>query len=306
MAKFPALPLWIDALTADTHHLTHCEFGLYMRLLILMWQTPGCRLPNDVAWIAKRLHSKTDEFKSLLEEFCQTDGNWITQKRLNAEYGYVTKTQQKRSVSAKRRWNKEKDSYGVDKACVTDLCQAPTVSSKPLGKKQEDLYRAYAPIPTPILSSLSSSPDSLNLEADSEERSSGRDLDFDTFWVQYPHKVGKGAARKSFAAALKKVKMNDLMAALHRYAAKQDDRPWCNPATWLNQERWLDQPAPNNGSTNGRNGRHETVIDKGRRLYERAAAIEAAKSSGRTDVDDGSDFFGHADRGGLSDIRQGK
>ena len=25
-----------------------------------------------------------------------------------------------------------------------------------------------------------------------------------------------------------------LMAALLRYAAKTDDRPWCNPATWLN------------------------------------------------------------------------
>jgi hypothetical protein len=28
-----------------------------------------------------------------------------------------------------------------------------------------------------------------------------------------------------------------------RYAAKTDDRPWCNPETWINQGRWEDRPA---------------------------------------------------------------
>jgi hypothetical protein len=66
---------------------------------------------------------------------------------------------------------------------------------------------------------------------------------FDDFWKQYPHKVGKGAAFKAYLLALRKAEHATLMAGLARYAAKQDDRPWCNPATWLNQERWLDAPA---------------------------------------------------------------
>jgi hypothetical protein len=35
-----------------------------------------------------------------------------------------------------------------------------------------------------------------------------------------------------------------------RYIGKTDDRPWCNPATWLNQERWADQPAQSHKSAN--------------------------------------------------------
>ena len=65
---------------------------------------------------------------------------------------------------------------------------------------------------------------------------------FDRFWERYPHKVGKGAARKAFEKA--KTPIDELLLALDRYiASKPKDRPWCNPATWLNQERWSDQPA---------------------------------------------------------------
>jgi hypothetical protein len=53
---------------------------------------------------------------------------------------------------------------------------------------------------------------------------------------------------KAFDKASNKVTPEVLFPALDRYANKSDDRPFCNPATWLNQERWLDQPAAiNNG-----------------------------------------------------------
>ena len=71
--------------------------------------------------------------------------------------------------------------------------------------------------------------------------------DFDLFWTAFPNKVGKAAARKAFVAAAKKVRVVEMFEALERYAHKTDDRPFCNPSTWLNQERWLDQPAVNNG-----------------------------------------------------------
>jgi hypothetical protein len=68
---------------------------------------------------------------------------------------------------------------------------------------------------------------------------------FDQFWSAYPHKVGKEAARKAFAAVSrsKRVTFAELSAGLDRYVRKTDDRPWCNPATWLNQGRWADEPA---------------------------------------------------------------
>jgi hypothetical protein len=66
---------------------------------------------------------------------------------------------------------------------------------------------------------------------------------FIEFWAQYPNRIGRGAAVKAFVKARSKADQVTIMAGLARYAAKQDDRPWCNPATWLNQERWLDAPA---------------------------------------------------------------
>ncbi|WP_420578798.1 hypothetical protein [Oceaniradius stylonematis] len=76
------------------------------------------------------------------------------------------------------------------------------------------------------------------------ENARASDAGFDAFWAIYPHKVGKRDARSAFGRAVKRVPLDVLMAGLRRYVAKTDDRPWCNPATWLNQDRWDDQPAP--------------------------------------------------------------
>jgi len=65
-----------------------------------------------------------------------------------------------------------------------------------------------------------------------------------TFWPAYPHKVGKPDAEKKFRTARKVASLEEIMAGLNRYvASKPPDRQWCNPATWLHQHRWADQPA---------------------------------------------------------------
>lgn len=68
-------------------------------------------------------------------------------------------------------------------------------------------------------------------------------VEFDHFWQAFPNKVGKRAAEKSFIAARKRVSFADLMGGLVAYVNKADDRHWCNPTTWLNQDRWLDRPS---------------------------------------------------------------
>jgi len=77
--------------------------------------------------------------------------------------------------------------------------------------------------------------------------------EFAEFYAAYPHKVGKRAAATAFERARRRVPMAEIMAGLARYASKTDDRPWCNPATWLNQDRCHDQPGPaQEGNGNGR------------------------------------------------------
>ena len=75
-----------------------------------------------------------------------------------------------------------------------------------------------------------------------------RQADFDRFWAAYPRKVGRGAARKAFARAVRLIGEPEPLAAM--LAALQRVRPsWRDPefiphpATWLNEERWSDGDA---------------------------------------------------------------
>jgi hypothetical protein len=68
---------------------------------------------------------------------------------------------------------------------------------------------------------------------------------FDEWWRAYPRKVGKGRARRCYAAARKAgVTAEELLAGAVRYAgAAIDAEPQfvAHPATWLHQGRWQDE-----------------------------------------------------------------
>ena len=74
-----------------------------------------------------------------------------------------------------------------------------------------------------------------------------RATEFETvFWPAYPNKIGKHGrhgAMQAFVKARERASLGAILAGLQTYATKMDDRPWCIPATWLNQDRWLDEPA---------------------------------------------------------------
>lgn len=68
---------------------------------------------------------------------------------------------------------------------------------------------------------------------------------FEQFWKAWPNKVGKPAAKKAYASCLKRKNAHsDIMEGMATYIeTKPPDRPWLNPATFLNQERFNDMPA---------------------------------------------------------------
>jgi hypothetical protein len=68
---------------------------------------------------------------------------------------------------------------------------------------------------------------------------------FDTFWDAWPSetKVKKPRARMAYARALKKASADAILAGLERYKrTKPDWQNWAHPASWLNDERWSDEP----------------------------------------------------------------
>jgi hypothetical protein len=77
-------------------------------------------------------------------------------------------------------------------------------------------------------------------------RPDGREVDaaFERFWLAYPKRVGKGAARTSFARAILKAPIDTIMAAVQSQTFSPDPRYRPAPTTWLNQERWADEAPP--------------------------------------------------------------
>ena len=70
---------------------------------------------------------------------------------------------------------------------------------------------------------------------------------FAAFWSAYPRKVGRVAAEKAYAKAVKLATHDEIMRGVNAYAATvrgQDQQYTAHPSTWLNAGRWADEYAP--------------------------------------------------------------
>lgn len=74
------------------------------------------------------------------------------------------------------------------------------------------------------------------------------DAEFEAhFWPVYPRKVAKGTARKCYRTARKRASFELIMTGLRRFvpiATDKETRFIPHASTWLNGERWLDEPGP--------------------------------------------------------------
>lgn len=70
---------------------------------------------------------------------------------------------------------------------------------------------------------------------------------FEAFWQHFPRRVAKGAARRAWSKATRKADPATIIRGAMAYAAQRDGQDptfTAHPATWLNGERWGDDPAP--------------------------------------------------------------
>ena len=72
---------------------------------------------------------------------------------------------------------------------------------------------------------------------------------FDRFWAEYPLKVKRARAEKTWPKALAAAGSVDvILAGLDRYKrAKPDWQAWAHPASWLNDGRWNDADGASDG-----------------------------------------------------------
>lgn len=67
--------------------------------------------------------------------------------------------------------------------------------------------------------------------------------DFDTFWSQYPRKVGKFDAMRAYGKARSLASAAEILDGLKNFCAHlpEEVRFIAHPASWLNSGRWMDE-----------------------------------------------------------------
>jgi len=88
---------------------------------------------------------------------------------------------------------------------------------------------------------------------------------FDEFWSIYPRKVGKGASQQALTKALKRSTWLEILAGVQRLASDPNlpEKQFIpHPATWLNEDRWSDEPYAPRGKINQREAQREQASAK--------------------------------------------
>ena len=248
----PYLPLYVGDYMRDTRGLTAEQHGAYLLLLMCMWSSGGS-LPADdkkLARFASCTPSRWSKIKADILAYFEVGEETITHRRLTAELEKAQEKSIKRSVSGTKGGHAKalKDKA----ASLANDTYLPCHSSEP----EPDQNKTRSNDRETRASALVQSFDPNEVEILPPEPAASRQADqsrrpvqgeFDrVFWPAYPHKVGKHAAASAWAKVCRRddVWLDAITRALRRYVeAKPPDRPWCNPATWLNQGRWTDEPS---------------------------------------------------------------
>ena len=89
-SQAPWMKFWIADFVSDTQHLTAAEVGNHVRLMCRAWRRPSCSIPNDPAWIQRRLNIDEEQFTrdvlAVIREFWTEEGDELVNEVLRKEY----------------------------------------------------------------------------------------------------------------------------------------------------------------------------------------------------------------------------
>ena len=221
---------WFPFFTADwivgVTSLSAAERGVYVSLIARIYDCEGPIKHDDVR-LARECGLPIRNFRRALAGLVETgkltlsDG-MIFNERAKNELTERTNRSLTASQSANSRWKKHKekqqtlDTSALPPQCEGNATRAPVLQSQSQTRANALVKNAGATLAS--------------------------ENDFDLFWTIWPNKVGKPAAQKAFARVAGE--LDAISSGVQRYIRdKPADRSWLNPATFLNQRRWEDQPA---------------------------------------------------------------
>ena len=207
----------------DTAHLTLLEHGVY-RQLIDQYYLNEKPLPLDLGKICRLMSVHTEEeknaIKNVLEDFFMEVKNGYAHKRCEVAIEEYHSQIEKKVKASNARWNKDDDAHAMHMDTTCNPHGMLTNNQEPITKNQEPITINHKPL--------------TSIKGDDS---------FEQFWSLYPRKVGKGAAYKSWQKENPKIEEVEIALSWQ----KQSKQWFCgkyipNPATYINQHRWKDEP----------------------------------------------------------------
>lgn len=219
--------------------LDNLQVGMYLRLLRHAWYSdPPCSIPGNMYALETICKCKPeDDFETkivwVLECFDLREDGRYYQKRLEYEYT--------KAVFAYRR----KVEGGLATAIKNKQLSANHSAKHPGNHTAHHALRASDSVSDSLKSITKKQKHKVSRKLGG---SGGIVAGFDEFWSAYPRKIKKPVAEKSFQAISPDPALLQHMLATIEWQKTTEDwtreggRYIPHPATWLNQERWNDEP----------------------------------------------------------------
>ena len=249
-------PLHIADYLADTQHLTLEESGAYLHLLMAYYRRGG-PLPDDVKQLRAICKASPKVWSKLVPAvrplFDVSGTGFWRHKRCDEEIEkarQVAVRQRERTRAAtQNRWKTREKIASVTDTVTDTVTETQTQTQLlDLDFTSPSLFDRDLP-----LTNTCPKPKKTGRLA----RATGGEPEgspFVCFWKEYPRKIGKRAAEKAYVAALKRADATAIMTGLAlfvKHAANLEPQFIPHPATWLNQDRWLDERTETINGTHG-------------------------------------------------------
>jgi uncharacterized protein YdaU (DUF1376 family) len=197
----------------DTAHLSLLEHGIYTRLLDVYYTKEAGIEPSEAArLVGARSRDEKNALATVVSEFFVLMDGIYTQPRCDREIERFKDKQRKAKASADARWSHtERNANASPNAMRTHSEGNAPSNQTPVTRKE---ISAFPP-------------------------------GFERFWEAYPRKVGKPSALKAFARCrVTPELLETLLSAVKAQAPGWSEPRFIpHPATWLNDERWKDEPS---------------------------------------------------------------
>lgn len=236
------MKLYIADYLAETTHLDAAGHGAYLLLIMAMWRAGG-KLPRDEAKLARVAQCTPDQWAAVRDDvmaFFKVTGGTIKHNRVTKEIAkydaVIDGAKAAGKASAFKKASKFRDKTPNERC---ENVERKSNQPKPEPEPEIEDTEANASVLIDLAPKAGQSTSLAKPAA----------LGFDEFWTAYPRKVGKDAALKAYAAAIRRAGGHDppgeILAGLIRAKPGWTDPQFIpHPATWLNQGRWQDEAPP--------------------------------------------------------------